>query len=357
MSESKIKPDYSLTGEAAERAIDAGLDRIRWYRTDVDKKALKQIMERKDGPAIRDTAIWFLALGGSGLGAIEFWGTFWCVPFFFIYGVMYGSAGDSRWHECGHGTAFKTIWMNKTVYHIACFMMMRNPVVWRWSHTRHHADTIVVGRDPEIALMRPADLMRIGLNFFGMIDTLNGIKDMCRIAVSGLNVSEKTYVPKGHGKIAITTARIWIVIYLITLYGCYETGSILPLMLIGLPRIYGAWHHVLTGLLQHGGLAENVTDHRANTRTVIMNPISRFIYWNMNYHIEHHMFLMVPYHALPKLHDLVKHDLPVPNSSILDGYRQMWPALKKQLKNVNYFIIPKLPRSAKPYMCDFPRST
>ena len=81
-------------------------------------------------------------------------------------------------------------------------------------------------------------------------------------------------------------------------------------MLIGLPRLYGAWHMVLTGLLQHVGLADNVIDHRLNTRTVYMNPISRFIYWNMNYHVEHHMFPMVPYHALPRLHELIKHDLP-----------------------------------------------
>ena len=56
---------------------------------------------------------------------------------------------------------------------------------------------------------------------------------------------------------------------------------------------------VMTGLLQHIGLADNVIDHRLNTRTVYMNPITRFIYWNMNYHVEHHMFPMVPYHALP----------------------------------------------------------
>ena len=91
-------------------------------------------------------------------------------------------------------------------------------------------------------------------------------------------------------------------------------GSILPLMLIGLPRLYGAWHHVMTGLLQHGGLADNVIDHRLNSRTVYMNPVSRFIYWNMNYHVEHHMFPMVPYHALPKLHEMIKHDLPAPNT-------------------------------------------
>ena len=81
-------------------------------------------------------------------------------------------------------------------------------------------------------------------------------------------------------------------------------------MLIGVPRLYGTWHMVLTGLLQHIGLADNVIDHRLNTRTVYMNPISRFIYWNMNYHVEHHMFPMVPYHALPRLHELIKHDLP-----------------------------------------------
>ena len=55
----------------------------------------------------------------------------------------------------------------------------------------------------------------------------------------------------------------------------------------------------MTGLLQHGGLAEDVLDHRLNSRTVYMNPVSRWIYWNMNYHVEHHMFPMVPYHALP----------------------------------------------------------
>ncbi len=105
------------------------------------------------------------------------------------------------------------------------------------------------------------------------------------------------------------------------------TGSILPLMLIGLPRIYGAWHHVMTGLLQHGGLADNVTDHRLNSRTVYMNPVSRFIYWNMNYHVEHHMFPMVPYHALPRLHELIRHDLPAPTPSILAGYPRDDPGL------------------------------
>jgi fatty acid desaturase len=84
-----------------------------------------------------------------------------------------------------------------------------------------------------------------------------------------------------------------------------------------------------------------------------MNPISRFIYWNMNYHVEHHMFPMVPYHALPKLHELIKHDLPAPNTSMWDGYREMVPAFLRQLRNEDYFLKRELPPTAKPYRDEF----
>jgi fatty acid desaturase len=124
-------------------------------------------------------------------------------------------------------------------------------------------------------------------------------------------------------------------------------------MVIGLPRMYGAWHHVMTGVLQHGGLADNVIDHRLNSRTVYMNPVSRFIYWNMNYHVEHHMFPMVPYHALPRLHDLIKHDLPAPNRSIAEAFAEMWPALRRQLTYEDFFLKRSLPATAKPYREDF----
>ena len=105
--------------------------------------------------------------------------------------------------------------------------------------------------------------------------------------------------------------------------------------------------------MQHGGLADNVVDHRLNSRTVYMNPVSRFIYWNMNYHIEHHMFPMVPYHALPRLHELVKNDYPPPNTSILDGYIEMYRAVKRQLSDPEYYLRRELPPTAKPYRDEF----
>jgi fatty acid desaturase len=242
--------------------------------------------------------------------------------------------------------------MNNVVYQIASFMMVRNPITWRWSHARHHTDTIVVGRDPEIVAMRPPALARILLNLVGIPDVWNGGKQMLLNATGRLDAQEETFIPQSERTKVFAIARIWVAIYAVVLILSVALNSIVPLMLVGLPRLYGAWHHVLTGVLQHAGLAENVTDHRLNSRTVYMNRISRFIYWNMNYHVEHHMFPMVPYYRLPELHDLIKHDLPAPNRSIWQAYREILPVLRRQLRYENDFLHRELPVTAQPYRED-----
>lgn len=343
------KRDYSLTGADTARAVASGLAAAEWYHTEVPRQSMKALMQRSDGPAIRDTVIWVLAFVVTAAGGIYFYGTWWCVPFWLAYGVLYGSSSDSRWHECGHGTAFKTPWMNKAIYQIACFMIMRNPTVWRWSHARHHTDTIIVGRDPEISVMRPPDLLRLILNFFGIIDVGYALSDMLRYCAGRLNDGEKSFVPAPERPKVFFVARVWAAIYVVTIVAAILLRSWIPILLIGTPRLYGAWHMVMCGVLQHGGLADNVTDHRLNSRTVYMNPISRFIYWNMNYHVEHHMFPMVPYHALPRLHALIKDDLPAPSPSIFAGYREMIPAFLRQLRYEDYYLRRTLPPTARPY--------
>ncbi len=344
--------DYRLSEQNAQQAFERGLASADWYHTDVDRKAMKALMKRSDGPAIRDTAIWIGLLFASGAGVVALWGSWWVLPVMLIYGVLYGSACDARWHECGHGTAFKTAWMNDAVYQFASFLVMRNPVTWRWSHARHHTDTVIVGRDAEIAVMRPPDLLKVILNFVGIFDVWYSLKALLLNASGVFQEHEESFVPSAERSKAITAARVHVVIYAATLASALAIGSWLPLALIGGPRLYGCWHMLMTGLLQHGGLADNVTDHRLNSRTVLMNPVSRFIYWNMNYHVEHHMFPMVPFHALPELHDLIKHDLPAANPSIWHGYREMVPAFLRQLRNEDYYVRRALPPTAKPYRED-----
>jgi fatty acid desaturase len=345
--------DYSLLGPDAQRAVETGLAAAEWYHTDIPRKEIKELMSRTDAPAIRDTIIWLsLMITFAGTG-IWLWPSWWSLPFWLAYGVLYGSASDSRWHECGHGTAFRTPWMNTAVYHLASFMIVRNPVTWRWSHARHHTDTVIVGRDPEIAAMRPPAAARMLLNFVGIPDMFAGISRMLLNASGRLDPEEATFVPASEAPKVIRVARIWTAIYAATIALAAATGSILPLMVIGLPRLYGAWHFILTGYLQHAGLADNVTDHRLNSRTVLINPVSRFIYWNMNYHVEHHMFPMVPYHRLPDLHARIRHDLPAPSPSMWAAYREVLPVLARQLRYEDVFLRRDLPPTARPYWEDF----
>ena len=161
--------DYSLIGLDTKLAEENGLATAEWYHSPIPRARLKELMKRSDGPAIRDTIIWIAAFVVTGVGGYLTWGTWWCVPFFIAYGVLYGGSTNSRWHECGHGTAFKTRWMNDAIYQVASFMVLREPTVWRWSHTRHHTDTIIVGRDPEIAAPRPPKIPEMLLSFIGIM--------------------------------------------------------------------------------------------------------------------------------------------------------------------------------------------
>ena len=107
---------YSLTGPENQAAVDAGLAGGVWFRSAVPRKRMKELMRRSDYPAVRDTAIWIgliLAFAGLGITFWTVWHSWWAVPFFLAYGILYGSTSDSRWHESGHGTAFKTRWIDE----------------------------------------------------------------------------------------------------------------------------------------------------------------------------------------------------------------------------------------------------
>jgi fatty acid desaturase len=342
---------YSLVGAENQAAVDAGLADASWFRSAVPRKRMKELMRRSDYPAVRDTIIWFgLMFTFAGLGSALWivWDSWWAVPFFLAYGVLYGSTSDSRWHEAGHGTAFKTRWIDEGLYQVASFMIMRDPTTWRWSHTRHHTDTLIVGRDPEIAVMRPARLARLLANYFGLVDVPTAFRLLVIHAAGRLTADESDYVPESERPKVYRTARVHLAIYAVTIALAIGLGSWLPVVLIGGPRIYGAFMLQVYGFTQHAGMGENVLDHRLNTRTVKMCVVNRFLYWNMNYHVEHHMFPMVPYYRLAELHEEIKHDCAPVYPSLWAAYKEIIPAVLHQLRDQEYYVRRELlPGAAK----------
>jgi len=337
------KLDYSLTGVNAALAVEKGLAEAEWYQCPVPRETMRRLLERRDGPAIRDTILWFALILGLGYATCALWGSWWALLAYIPYAVLYATTSDSRWHESGHGTAFRTDWMNNALYEIASFMVMRESTVWRWSHTRHHSDTIIVGRDPEIAVPRPPNLRSIILSFFAIPTYPVYFRKILIHSIGRMTADERTFIPEIEFHKVYLRARIYVSIYAAVIGLSIYTRSVLPLFLVGLTNLFGTWLMVVYGLTQHAGLAENVLDHRLNCRTVYMNPIHRYLYWNMNYHVDHHMFPLVPYHALPKLHALVKEDCPVPYPSLLSAWREIVPAVLRQTKDPAYHVKRRLP--------------
>jgi Na+-transporting NADH:ubiquinone oxidoreductase subunit F len=335
--------DYSLTGVNATLAVEKGLAEADWYQCSVPRGVMRDLLERRDGPAIRDTILWFALILASGVATYLLRHTFWVVFPYAVYCVLYASTSDSRWHESGHGTAFKTDWMNNLLYEIASFMVMRESTVWRWSHNRHHSDTIIVGRDPEIAVPRPPDIKAIVLAFFNLKVYPKYFQRVLMHSFGRMAAEERTFIPESEFSKIYLRARIYVAIYALVVALSIYAHSVLPLFYVGFTNILGTWLLVTYGLTQHAGLAENVLDHRLNCRTVYMNRLNRYLYWNMNYHVEHHMFPLVPYHALPRLHEAVKDDCPTPYASLLTAWREIAPTILKQVKDPAYHVKRRLP--------------
>ncbi|GIK40552.1 MAG: hypothetical protein BroJett011_43850 [Chloroflexota bacterium] len=345
------KRDYSLvsTGRSAVALDDELIEEKvegTWWSPDIPRQELKALMKRSDGPALMHFGLWILLLIVSGYLAVLSWGTWWAIPAFFIFGTIYSSS-DARWHECGHGTPFKTRWLNEVFYHLSSFMTLREAYLWRWSHARHHTDTIIVMQDPEIQVMRPADLLKILLDFFDLRSGPPEVLRIIRHALGWPDANVRTFVPEAVRQKMYWSSRVYVAIFIAFGIWSYAIGSFLPMMFIGLPRFYGGWLHQLLGLTQHAGLAENTRDHRKNTRTVYINPVFRYLYMNMNYHLEHHVIPMVPYHALPKLHKAIVAQTPTPYTSLWQVYKEMIPALIKQAyENPDHHIDRPLPAPA-----------
>ena len=234
--------DYSLVGEDTALAIENGLAEATWYASPVPKQKMRELLERRDGPAIRDTLLWFALIIGSGVCGFMLWGTWWAILPFAVYGVLYASTSDSRWHESGHGTAFKTDWMNNALYEIASFMVLREsdplaleprPPPQRHDHCRPRPGD---RRDPAAEFVRPvlddssASIRRSHSSAISSSIAPDGLARKKRPSFRNRSTARWSSGPASTS--SSTRASSALSIY---------TGSILPLMYVGLPAFYGSW--------------------------------------------------------------------------------------------------------------------
>lgn len=97
----------------------------------------------------------------------------------------------------------------------------------------------------------------------------------------------------------------------------------------------GNWLRYAVGVPMHCGLKSNVADFRKCVRTITLDPLSEFLYWHMNWHLEHHMYLLVPCYNLKKLHSAVAHDMPE-TRTLFGAWREMRQTWKRQQSDPDY---------------------
>ena len=91
------------------------------------------------------------------------------------------------------------------------------------------------------------------------------------------------------------------------------------------------------------------TVHTGRDKEVVLAPISLGRnYWNMNFHIEHHMYAAVPFHNLRKLHESLAYDTPNPPRGYLAGVRRILRIQQQQRIDPSYCFVPELAPTASP---------
>ena len=294
-----------------------------WTICSLSRRELKQLSRRSDRAGLIHYGAFFALLIALGTATVLTWGTLWVVPALFLYATVYGFAG-SRLHECHHGTPFRTHALNEVLHQLFGIMAIKEAVRDRWMHTQHHTYTYFTARDPEIQSKRPPDLLYMAVDIFRIPNSTRFFWLALRNATGKLDPEARAIAPADvHGQI-VASSRRFIAAYVLIAAGAVALQSWLPLVLTMGARFVGAWGQTVVGITQHAGMPENTTDHRANTRTMYLSPLLRFLYVNMNYHIEHHMYPMVPFHALPALHQRIKAETP-------PAYPGLWPALREVL--------------------------
>jgi fatty acid desaturase len=316
-----------------------------WYVVPIERSQLRALQNRTNYRGLIRVAIYLLLLALFARLAVAGLGIGWTVLFFILYGSVY-TYSDSIEHETHHRTAFRNIYLNAVVHWIAGVLTFKEAIRDRWVHARHHTYTQYRGVDFEFMFNRPPNIFLGMLNvLFGVVATVRFLGYTARDAIYPLAPMSKptrTCVPVTEYRKASWSARAKLTCYLGVIGLAIGLHVWWPILFLFGARMVSAYHGAVS-VVHHSGLAEDVPDWRLNTRSVLVNPITRLLHWNMNFHLEHHMFPTVPFHSLPRLHNLIGPACPPPYKSTVSAWREMLPALMKQRGVPDYFVQRSLP--------------
>ena len=289
----------------------------------LDKKTLKSIAARSDRPGMIYLALWLGSLCMTGALVYLTLGTFWMWPAMFVHGIFLCVPTYSMSHETAHGTAFRTRWLNEAVLWVSSLIYMEEPLHRRYTHTSHHTFTWWAEKDAQFPFDTPMGLSGwiAEITGFGLLRA--HVKTFWLLATKQYTDIMRGCTPEPEFPKMTRNARIMLAIYAAIVAAPFF-GIWWPVWLIVIPRVLGAPVMLLFTLIQHVELQENSPSILESTRSFRTNWLAKFLYMNMNNHVEHHLYPNVPFHALPDLAEAVKDQVPEPDPGF---FRSNWEVL------------------------------
>ncbi|MGF1466718.1 MAG: fatty acid desaturase family protein [Sandaracinaceae bacterium] len=236
-------------------------------------------------------------------------------------------------HEAAHRSLFRTRWLNDVVGTWLC----AGPVWldlprYRKHHLAHHAFT-GTERDPDLCLVEPFPTTR-GSLARKLLRDLTGIAGVRRVAATlAMNLELLTYTASGGARPVRVRERGWPRRALRRLAPFVVSQLLMVAVLAALGQ---AWLYLLwvaaflttfSLFLRIRSIAEHACTARSpdmwkNTRTTLAGPLARLTVapHGVNFHLEHHLVMSVPYFRLPALHRLLAARGMLDGDAVEPGY-------------------------------------
>ena len=238
-------------------------------------------------------------------------------------------------HECIHKSAFKNKKLNEFVGYFLGFVLIRSFLNGRYRHMAHHTFTQHPEKDPD-KVDFPSSYLVYLKHVTSFSVWIRIIDNLFRHSFGKINKSEKNYIPQSEIKSLIFESRMMVTGYFIIMLLSFYFSTTFFLIYWLIPRILGEPFLRLVRMVEHTGKDETA-DMIHNTRTSFPSTFLKFLYWNMPYHVEHHLYASVPFYRLPKFHKLIKPHTDEIEPSILSVHieilKQIWKNKKNNKKN------------------------
>ena len=320
--------------------------RIKWYRCPIDPTVLRELSKPSDLQGFQmglgHLGLWLLTGALSFYFAVEqLWLGFLLT--IFLHGTV-GTFFSAPHHELCHGTVFKTKRFNEIFLRIFSTLGLQNFHIYKMSHSYHHRFTLHRIADKEVVLPKTPSLKFLyllqlftfnitgGFESRGLFPTMRGL---FRVAADRMEQPYNEWGAELYAEFpeerlkAVHWARYLIAVHLSFALFAVLIGYPILILIVSLHPFIGNWLRYFVGAPMHCGLRSDVSDFRKCVRTITLDPISEFLYWHMNWHLEHHMFAAVPCYNLKKLYEAVADDMPKPRT-LISSWKEMLEVVKQQ---------------------------